>query len=97
MVWWAAILITLGLYTIGVIGALAKIPLLMCGIIIISGIWCAIDSRKIGLQKYKSGVSYNPVVLFICILVIWGIAFPWYLIVRGKILTGKAVLKDKFR
>ena len=94
MTWWAAILLTLGFLTIGVY---ANNPMFMWGIIIISGIWSAIDSRKIGLQKYKSGLSYNPVVLFICILGIWIIAFPWYLIVRGKILTGKAVLKDKFR
>jgi hypothetical protein len=93
MVWWAAILVTFGL---SVIGLYAPDPTMLL-IIIGSTIWAAIDSSRIDLIKYKSGISYRPVVLFIGILGIWIIAFPWYLIVRGKILSGTAVLKDKFR
>jgi energy-coupling factor transporter transmembrane protein EcfT len=93
MVWWAALLLTFGLVAVGLF---APNPT-MLSIVVASAIWAAFDSSKIHLRKYKSGISYNPVVLFICIIGIWIIAFPWYLIVRGKILAGKAVLKDKFR
>jgi len=59
-----------------------------------TGIWAAVDSTKIQLKRYKSGISYGPVVIFICFVGLWIVAFPWYLIMRHKILTGTAVLKD---
>ena len=62
--------------------------------VIITAIWAAIDSSKIGLKRYKSGISYSPVVLLLGFWFLWIIAFPWYLIVRHKILNGTAVLKD---
>ena len=62
--------------------------------VIITAVWAAIDSSKIHLKRYKSGISCQPVVLFFGVLLLWVIAFPWYLIVRHKILTGTAVLKD---
>jgi hypothetical protein len=60
-----------------------------------TAIWAAIDSSKIQLKRYKSGVSYGPIVLFIGFVLLWIIAFPWYLIVRYKIKNGTAVLKDE--
>lgn len=63
-------------------------------IVLGTGIWAAIDSSKIQLKRYKSGISYGPVVLFFCFVFLWIVAFPWYLIFRYKIKTGTAVLKD---
>ncbi len=63
-------------------------------IVLGTGIWAAIDSSKIKLKRYKSGISYGPVVLFLCFVFLWIVAFPWYLILRYKIKTGTAVLKD---
>ena len=62
--------------------------------VFITAVWAAIDSSKIHLKRYKSGISYQPVILFLGVLLLWVIAFPWYLIVRHKILTGTTVLKD---
>ena len=59
-----------------------------------TAIWAAIDSSKIHLKRYKSGISYGPVVLFIAIAFLWIIGFPWYLAMRYKIKTGTAILKD---
>jgi hypothetical protein len=59
-----------------------------------TGIWAAVDSAKIQLKRYKSGISYGPVVIFICFVGLWIVAFPWYLIMRHKIKSGTAVLKD---
>jgi len=59
-----------------------------------TAIWAAIDSSKIQLKRYKSGIAYGPVILFIGFLLLWVVAFPWYLAMRYKINTGTAILKD---
>lgn len=59
-----------------------------------TSLWIAIDSKKIEIKKYKSGISYGPVLLFIATLLLWIVAFPWYLIVRERIKSGKAHLKE---
>jgi hypothetical protein len=64
-------------------------------IVLGTAIWAAIDSSKIQLKRYKSGISYGPVVLFFGFVFLWIVAFPWYLIMRYKIKTGAAVLKDE--
>jgi hypothetical protein len=57
-------------------------------------LWAAVDSSKIRLRLYRSGIACHPVVLFFGIACLWIIGFPWYLSVRYKIKTGTAVLKD---
>ena len=59
-----------------------------------TAIWAAVDSSKLQLKRYKSGIAYGPVVIFFGCVMIWIIAFPWYLAMRHKIQTGTAVLKD---
>jgi len=59
-----------------------------------TSLWAALDSSKIQLKRYKSGISYGPVVLFLACALLWIVGFPWYLIVRYKIKSGTAVLKD---
>ena len=59
-----------------------------------SAIWAAIDSYKMQLKRYKSGISYGPLVIFISCLLLWIVAIPWYLWMRHKIESGKAVLKE---
>lgn len=67
---------------------------LMWIIILLTAVWAAIDSSKLQLRRYKSGISYSPVILFLLFLLLWIVAFPWYLSMRYKIRTGKAVLKE---
>ena len=59
-----------------------------------TSLWAAFDSSKIQLKRYKSGISYGPIVLFLACALLWIVGFPWYLIMRYKIKTGTAVLKD---
>ena len=59
-----------------------------------TSLWAAFDSSKIQLKRYKSGISYGPVVLFLACCLLWIVGFPWYLIMRYKIKTGTAALKD---
>ena len=63
-------------------------------LVIGTALWAAIDSKKIKLKEYKSGVSYGPIVLFISICFLWLAGFPWYLHVRYKIKHNLAVLKE---
>lgn len=88
------------LFTLGLLAACALISALIgfnITLILVFGtvLWAAIDSSKIQLKRYKSGISYGPVVLFIAIAFIWIVGFPWYLSMRYKIKTGTAVLKDE--
>jgi len=60
-----------------------------------TAIWAAIDSQKLQLKKYKSEISYGPIVLFLGLILLWIVAFPWYLSMRYKIKNGTAVLKGQ--
>jgi hypothetical protein len=60
-----------------------------------TALWAAIDSSKLELKRYKSGIAYGPVVLFFACALLWIVGFPWYLSMRHKIRTGTAVLKDE--
>jgi hypothetical protein len=62
-------------------------------VIVVTSIWAASDSSKIKLKRYRSGISYGPIVLFIGLIGLWIVAFPCYLSVRCKILRGQAVMK----
>jgi FtsH-binding integral membrane protein len=90
---WLAILLTIAL--LAVCSAIYKLTGIHLSWIMVIGtaLWAAIDSTKIHLKRYESGISYGPVVLFFGFVLLWFIAFPWYLIVRHKIKTGTAVLK----
>ena len=92
---WIAILFTVGL--LAVCGAVYKLTGFDLSWIMVLGtaLWAAIDSSKIQLKRYKSGISYGPVILFFGFVLVWFVAFPWYLVVRHKIKTGTAVLKDE--
>jgi len=58
-----------------------------------TALWAAVDSHTIELKRYKSGLSYGPIVLCVAVALLWIIAFPWYLVVRHRIKSGRADLK----
>jgi hypothetical protein len=84
-----AIWIPMACVVIGTLINFNVIPFLVFG----TAFWAAIDSSKIRLKDYKTGISYGPVVIFLCFAFLWIVAFPWYLIVRHKIKAGTAILK----
>lgn len=91
---WIAILFAIGLFwgsTVisGVIGF--NFTLFM---VLGTALWAGIDSSKLQLKRYKSGISYGPVVLFFACALLWIVGFPWYLAMRYRIKTGTAVLKE---
>ena len=89
-----AILLTIVMVVVATyLSEMLKLPIVML-MIVGTGIWAAVDSKKIELKKYKSGISYGPVVIFICHIGLWILAFPWYLSMRYKIKNGLAQLKQ---
>jgi hypothetical protein len=91
---WPAILLTVGLVIVcSIVSNLIHFGVTWI-MVLGTALWAAIDSSKIHLQRYKSGISYGPVVLFIGCALLWVIGFPWYLLMRYKIKNGTAILKE---
>jgi hypothetical protein len=92
---WIAILFTLGLLAASIVIS-AMIGFNLTWIMVLgTALWAAIDSTKIQLRRYKSGISSGPVVLFVACALLWIVGFPWYLAMRYKIQTGAAILKPE--
>lgn len=91
---WFAIPLTIGLIVLSILAsALVHFSVVM-PMVLLTSLWVAFDSAKLQLSRYKSGISYGPVVMFFACLLLWAVGFPWYLVMRDKILSGTAVLKD---
>lgn len=57
-------------------------------VVLATSIWAAFDSSRVGLRAYKTALAAHPVILMIGMWLLWIITFPWYLVVRSKILAG---------
>jgi len=62
-------------------------------VIPLSALWVAFDSSQVEITRYKTGVSYSPIVLFLLVCLLWIFAFPWYCYARQTITRGEAVLR----
>lgn len=94
MKWYWAILFTLViLVAILVVSELVHFDLAWI-LVVGTALWAAIDSSRLQLKKYKSGIATGPVVLFIALVLLWIAGFPWYLAVRYKITHGLLELKE---
>jgi len=93
---WVAILLTIGLVAgCALVAALTSVNLYL-PLIVGTSVWAGIDSSRLRLQRYQSGISYSPVVLGILCSMIWIVGFPWYLSMRRKIITGAARLRPEY-
>ena len=54
----------------------------------------AFDSMHIGLKRYKSGIAYGPVGLFVTCALIWPFYLIWYFVVRVRIAQGTMPLQQ---
>ena len=57
----------------------------------------AFDSSQIALRRYKTGIAYGPVGLFVICALIWPFAIIWYFIVRVRIARGTMPRRDEFK
>jgi hypothetical protein len=53
-----------------------------------TSIWAATDSVRLELQTYRTRIAVHPIILFNLMYLLWVPLFPWYLIVRTKIVAG---------
>lgn len=104
------LVITLGLFALAVLaggminasrspapqdsGAIPGVVWLM---VIATAVWAGIGSSRLEFRKYKTGMSYHPVTIFLVHLLLWVVVFPWFLTVRDNIRDGSAELKDEFK
>lgn len=57
-------------------------------IVIGCAIWAALDASKMEVKKYQTALS-GPVGILFGTVLLWIIVFPWYLVVRQKIVAGE--------
>lgn len=55
----------------------------------------ALDSMQVQLRRYRSGIAYGPVGLFLACSLFWPVALIWYFFVRVRIARGTMPLKDE--
>ena len=92
---WPLALLTTVVLLAGSIGLSYAVAIdVMLIMIPVTAVWAAVDSIRIGLKKYESGIAYGPIILFFGIALLWIIGFPWYLIVRGRIKRSVQPLKE---
>ena len=91
---WLAVLFTIALLLVCWYGSAFVGFDLITPMVVLSSLWVAVDSSRLGLRRYKSGISYGPVVLFFACLLLWIVGFPWYLAMRHRIKSGTATLKE---
>ena len=90
----SAFLITIGIFVVMLIGAVAIHPLFPWAILIGTSIWAGVDASKIELSKYKVGGPTSTAFTVLGCLFLWIVVFPWYLVNKGKIARGAVPLKS---
>ncbi len=53
-----------------------------------TSLWAAIDSFRIDLQAYRTRIALHPMIFFNLMYLFWVPLFPWYLVVRARIIAG---------
>ncbi len=61
----------------------------------LTSLWAGIDSKKIELSRYKTGIRCRPIALFCCCYLAVDFFFPWYLWARSKIKAGEATSEGR--
>lgn len=87
-----AIIVTLGLLVLGVI-----FPPLFLLIFIGTLIWASIDAGSINISKYELNGPNSLGTVILGFILLWLVYFPWYLINRGIVTSGKAVLRPEYQ
>ena len=57
----------------------------------------AFDSGPVGLRRYKTGLAYGPVGLFVVCALLWPFSIIWYFVVRVRIARGTMPLREELK
>jgi len=93
---WQGVLIGIGLFlstlVVGFIGGYTGNTVvstaLVVLIVLVTSAWVAFDSVQIRIREYKTALASHPVILFVAMVLLWVVIFPWYLVARSKIRAG---------
>ena len=90
-------LVAIGILVVcGLICAVTGTGAFLVPLVVGTFVWAGLDSARIQLRKFESGISYGPVVLGVLCSFLWILVFPWYLVMRSKIRQGTARLRPEF-
>ena len=64
-------------------------PLIWAFVVFGTSALAAYDSTRVRLLRYKSGISYGPIGVFIVCAFFWPFALIWYAVVRVRIALGR--------
>jgi len=83
-----------------IVGGHTRLPVLRF-LTVGAAVWASFDSGRIQLRRYRAGEAAHPVLLFWGVATAFPIWFPWYLLVRRRVLDGRlqrgpAFLPDDF-
>jgi hypothetical protein len=67
--------------------------LLFAAVAFSSSAIAAFDSTHTNLRRYRTGISYGPVGLFLVCALFWPFPVIWYFIVRVRIMRGAMPLR----
>ena len=93
MKWWLAIPFTLLLLCLTSFVSQWAGAWLVWAMVLATAAWAAFDSSKLRAHEYKSGVALKAPALFLGIALLWILGFPWYLIFRERVKSGRAIRK----
>jgi hypothetical protein len=93
---WQGVLIGIGLFLssllVGFIGGYTGNTVVSTALAVLivlgTSAWGAFDSVQIRIREYKTALASHPVLLFVAMILLWVVIFPWYLVVRSKIRAG---------
>ncbi len=104
------IMITMGLFALSVLvgglinasnpptpGSGGAIPGVAWLMVIGTALWAAVSAKRLEFRKYRSGLASGPTAVFLVNVLLWAVAFPWFLTIRDNIKDGSAELKDEFK
>lgn len=71
----------------------------ICTVLMVLGtsLWASIASYRLEFRKYKTGMPYHPVTIFLLHVLCWILAFPFFLTAWQSIRSGEADVKDEFK
>ena len=97
--WQVNILMIVGVILIAVFLPATIVKPIVFAIVFGSAIWAFIDSKKLGIEKYKKTALTLSTTSFgtaFVVWLLWIIAFPMYISWRYRVMNGKIPLKEVF-
>jgi hypothetical protein len=91
---WVAVCLVALLYTAFIFTSRNFLVALLCAAVAFStSAITALDSTHVHLRRYRTGISYGPVGLFLVCALFWPLPVIWYFIVRVRITRRTMPLK----